>query len=108
MLAAYLAATGRTVDVVTSTAYLAIRDAQEYEAFYSDLGLTVKHISNPSGLATPEQFDASILYGVNTDFEFAIMRDGLYGGQRLPNGSSKPICSTQENRFMAHFDAQPR
>ena len=75
MLAAFMAAQGYFVDMVTSSGYLAKRDCKKYEPFFKALGLSASPISFPH----PEQhhFHAQILYGTNTDFEFALLRDGL-------------------------------
>lgn len=76
MLCAFMAAQGHYVDMVTSSGYLAIRDCEKYKPFFHALGLTVSHISHPE--PRQEHFHAAILYGTNTDFEFAMLRDGLY------------------------------
>jgi preprotein translocase subunit SecA len=76
MLSAFMACQGLFVDVVTSSGYLAIRDCKKYQPFYKKLGLSASHISHKE----PKQkhFHAQILFGTNTDFEFAFLRDGLY------------------------------
>lgn len=76
MLCAFMAAQGYCVDMITSSSYLAIRDSQKYEPFFKALGLSASHISHQD--PEPKHFDAPILYGTNTDFEFAMLRDGLY------------------------------
>ncbi|KTD32258.1 preprotein translocase, secretion protein SecA subunit [Legionella nautarum] len=75
MLAAFMGCQGNFVDIVTSSPDLAIRDAEKYAPFFEALGLTVSHICDHHG--KEEDFSGQILYGTNTDFEFAMLRDGL-------------------------------
>lgn len=79
MLAAYQGCLGNFVDIVTSSSYLSKRDCEKYKPFFALLGLTVSHIS----YIHPEQhhFHGQILYGTNTDFEFAFMKQRLYNIQ---------------------------
>lgn len=76
MTAATFALLGQTVDVITSSRPLAVRDALEFSSLYHFFGLRVSHISvnNPS----TTHFNAEILYGTNTDFEFAELREGCF------------------------------
>ena len=75
MLAALMGCQGDFVDIVTSSPDLAIRDAEKYAPFFEALGLSVSHICDHH--AKEEDFSGQILYGTNTDFEFAMLRDGL-------------------------------
>lgn len=75
ILIAFIASSGKCVDVVTPNSYLAIRDCEKYAPFYQALGISVSHISYTKQLQ--RHFDAQILYGTNSNFEFAILRDGL-------------------------------
>lgn len=75
MLVAFIAVQGHFVDLVTSSSYLAIRDYEKYAPFLNALGLSSSHISYPK--PEKEHFHGQILYGTNTDFEFALLRDGL-------------------------------
>jgi len=79
MLAAFMGCQGLFVDVVTSSGYLAIRDCKKYQAFFNYLGMAASHINREK----PKQkhFHAQIIFGTNTDFEFAFLRDGLYNMQ---------------------------
>lgn len=76
MTSATFALLGQTVDVITSSRPLAIRDALEFSPFFQFWGLRVSHIAvqNP----TTSHFNAEILYGTNTDFEFTELREGCY------------------------------
>lgn len=76
MLNAFMAGQGFFVDMVTSSSYLANRDCTKYQPFYEALGLSASSICHRK--QKQEQFHAQILYGTNTDFEFALLRDGLY------------------------------
>lgn len=76
MVAAVFALMEKTVDVITSSRPLAVRDASEFSPFYQFYGLRCSHIAvdNPSML----HFNAPIVYGTNTDFEFAELREGCF------------------------------
>eukprot|EP00912_Choanoflagellata_sp_UC4_P001643 UC4_evm9s1044 len=110
MLAAYQALCGRHVDVVTSTESLAMRDCKKYRPFFDALGITASHICAVEGtsLAIPEQFDATILYGVNTDYQFARLRDGLFGGAQQADGTYTLLRQTREDRFPAASEMKSR
>lgn len=67
---------GETVDVITSSGALASRDVEEYGELYRLFGLRVSHIS----VETPTKFhfNAEVVYGTNTDFEFVLLREGCF------------------------------
>jgi len=103
MLAGFIAHQGDFVDIVTSSDYLAIRDAEKYQPFFDALGLTVSNICHRE--PTPAHFSGQILYGTDKDFEFALLRDGLYrtslrqsyrNGTLVPRTLDKCICITDE------------
>lgn len=107
MLTAYMACQGHFVDVVTSSSYLAVRDCEKYAPFYQALGLSVSHICERQ----PKQshFHGQILYGTNTDFEFALLRDGLnhaelryskLNGQLQPRTFDVVIIDEVDNLFL--------
>lgn len=104
MLATYMGCQGSFVDVVTSAGYLAIRDERHYAPFYKAMGLTSGHICHDR----PEQshFQGQILYGTNTEFESALLRDGLgkhklrcswRNGQLVPRGLECCIVDEVDN-----------
>lgn len=66
---------GKTVDIVSSSRYLAERDADKYSPFFRDFGIEVSHICTDSPSA--ENFKGQVIFGTNYDFEFALMRDNL-------------------------------
>ena len=76
MLALANALQGLFVDVITSTQSLAKRDAEEFKEVFDFFGVTSSAIavSHPSA----EHFNGQVLFGTNTDFEFALLRDGVY------------------------------
>jgi preprotein translocase subunit SecA len=76
MLSAYMACQGEPVDVVTSSTYLAKFACETNREFFQALGLTTSHICHK--IQTTEHFSSNIIYGTNTDYEFAMLRDGLY------------------------------
>ncbi len=107
MLAALMALDGSFVDIVTSSSYLAMRDCVKYAPFFAALGLSVSHISynNPK----QQHFHGQILYGTNTDFEFAMLRDGLYHSELRysmlddelqPRGFGVVIVDEVDNLFL--------
>lgn len=65
---------GRNVDVITSTQALARRDADEFHTLFKFFGISVSTVAidDPSH----HDFNARVLYGTNTDFEFAQLREG--------------------------------
>lgn len=76
MTAAVFALLGQTVDVITSSRPLAVRDALEFSSFFQFWGIRASHIAvnNP----TTTNFNAEVVYGTNTDFEFTELREGCY------------------------------
>ncbi|MCX7116183.1 MAG: hypothetical protein NTW08_09815 [Gammaproteobacteria bacterium] len=109
MLAAFVAAQGHFVDVITSSGYLSIRDQEKYAPFFTALGLTSSHICYSGKELKKEHFHAQILYGKNTDFEFAHMRDGIYNrkfrfslkeGQLVPRTADAVIVDEADNLFL--------
>lgn len=90
LLASFLALVGRHVDVVSSSEPLSIRDQAKYKPFFSQLGLTSSHVCGER----PEKgaFAQRITYGTNTNYEFAILFEGLYqhGVYKLADGSDRP------------------
>ncbi len=107
ILAAISALKGDFVDIVTSADYLAIRDAKKYKPFYEELGLTSSHICGEH--VTKTQFQGQILYGTNTDYEFAYLRDGLYqaglrysyrNGELQPRTFDTVIVDEVDNLFL--------
>ena len=75
IIATFLACQDRNVDIITANHYLAIRDQSKYQNYYEYFGISCSHICHrPS---KPEHFDAQVLFGTNTDFEFSIMFDAI-------------------------------
>ena len=75
MLVCCLALSGHHVDVITTGESLAIRDAVKYEALLQDIGITCGHICKQ--IPSSRDFAPQVLFGTNTDFEFAYLRDAL-------------------------------
>lgn len=75
MLAAFEACFGQFVDVITTTDYLAMRDAHKFTPLFEALGLTCSFINKDS--SAPD-FKSQVLYGTNLAFEFAWLREGLF------------------------------
>lgn len=75
LLAFYHACQGLTVDIVTTSRYLAQRDQEKYEDFFKKFDISTSHICTDE--PTAENFKGLIIYGTNYDFEFALMRDKL-------------------------------
>ena len=89
MLAAYHVVRGRKVDIVTTTHSLGKRDQEKYQTFYRAMEVTSSHICTRQ----PEkrEFNGEVLYGTNSDFEFALLRQELYDNQaRYALGSCRP------------------
>jgi len=107
MLAFVKAFEGKPINIISSAHYLAIRDQKKYAPFFKNFGITTSHIceNNPA----KERFNAQILYGINTDFEFALLRDGLsseekliwdFQGKTIPRKNSVKIVDEADNLFI--------
>ena len=72
---------GNFVDIITSTHYLTERDQLKFKNFYSQFGVSSSNIirNNP----TKDDYNGIILYGTNTDFEFSLLREGIYKEGKL-------------------------
>ena len=81
MLSLANALMGNFVDVITSTHYLAERDQKKFYNFYLKFGVSSSNITknNPS----KSDYNGIILYGTNTDFEFSLLREGIYNNKKL-------------------------
>jgi len=66
----------KSLHIVSSSHYLAKRDRDEAARFFEAFGVKTSHICDHFSQA--DCFDADILYGTASDFEFAIMREMLY------------------------------
>ncbi|NQY73282.1 MAG: hypothetical protein HRT90_00805 [Candidatus Margulisbacteria bacterium] len=90
LLSVLLAAKGLSVDIVTSSRYLAKRDEKKYRPFFELFGLSSSHICMER--PTSKNFSGDIVFGTNTDFEFAIMRDQLFNAQsRVKNVGDRVV-----------------
>lgn len=107
MLTAWMGCQGQFVDVITSSKYLAKRDCKKYTPFFNAVGLSASHISVKE--PKQEDFHGQILYGTNTDFEFALLRDGLYNlelrhsyrdGKLQPRTFDAAIIDEVDNLFL--------
>ena len=76
MLSLANALMGNFVDIITSTHYLAERDQIQLKKFYEQFGEVSSNIikNNPS----KSDYNGIIIYGTNTDFEFSLLREGIY------------------------------
>jgi|JI10StandDraft_1071094.scaffolds.fasta_scaffold26140_2 preprotein translocase subunit SecA len=75
LLAFTLVMQGRSVDIVSSSDYLAMRDQKKGDLFFQNFGIVTSHICEKE---EKTHFNAHILYGKATDYEFALMREKLY------------------------------
>lgn len=67
---------GKQVHIMSSSRSLAERDQKSNASFFLAFGFPTSHICEDQ--APAESFQAPILYGTATDFEFALMREMLY------------------------------
>jgi galactitol-specific phosphotransferase system IIB component len=98
ILAAYHALQKKTVDIITSTSPLAIRDQKKYVPLYKFLGLSSGHIcvEHPN----EHYFHPTILFGTNTDFEFSILREHLYGLKSRKNRPMSVVIVDEADNFL--------
>ena len=75
LLAFYHACLGLNVDVIAPSRYLAERDQVKYHEFYQLFGISTSHICTDD--PTEENFKGQIIFGTNSDFEFALMWDSI-------------------------------
>lgn len=75
-IALTLVLSGRTVDIISSSKYLATRDQKKFKDFFNRFEIISSHICDSD--PPKECFKAHILYGQAQDFEFAVMREILY------------------------------
>ncbi len=86
MLAAFFGLRDRTVDIITTSHDLAMRDAKKFQTFYHALGLGVGH-NVGKDKQNPACYEENIiLYGTVSDFEFAYLR-GETGNQSQGRGN---------------------
>lgn len=107
LLAFIHACQGKTVDIISSSRYLAQRDAKKYACFFEEFQITTSHICADDPPAS--YFRGQILYGTNYDFEFALMHDELrakqnrlwkQGGQLVPRAFEVAIVDEVDNLFI--------
>ena len=81
MLSLANALMGNFVDVITSTHYLAERDQKKFKNFFMQFGISSSNIikNNPP----KSDYNGIIIYGTNTDFEFSLLREGIYKQKKL-------------------------
>ena len=73
LLAFYHAILGRSVDVVSSSRYLASRDEEKYRSFFANYGIITSNLC--SDMVGAAHFQGKIVFSTNFDLEFAAMRD---------------------------------
>jgi preprotein translocase subunit SecA len=83
----FLASLEINVHVITSAKDLALRDYEENKGFFNALGLSAFHVCGSRH--TVKQYDQTILYGTNTDFEWIRLGDLFCkpGLEQLPSGN---------------------
>jgi len=99
MLSLANALIGNFVDVITSTHYLAERDQKKFKKLYDKFGITSSNIikNNPS----KSDYNAIILYGTNTDFEFSLLKEGIYNHKKM---YTVPLNSNDNSLIKRTFD----
>lgn len=107
LLTFYFACQGKNVDIITSSRYLAQRDQEKYADFFQAFSISSSHICEDH--PNPDHFKGQILYGINSDFEFAIMRDYLWEmnlrkverkGQMVPRPFDVVLVDEVDNLFI--------
>ncbi len=94
MLAFYHASLGDTVDIISSSRYLAKRDRKKYREFYQLFGIPTSHICTND--PTEENFNGQIIFGTNSDFEFAEMWDYVREKRLREGGRSGNVVIVDE------------
>ena len=76
LLGLLFAVEGKGIHIISSSQNLSIRDQQKFVSFFKNFEITTSHICEHDPHV--ERFQATILYGTASDFEFAIMRELIY------------------------------
>lgn len=76
------------VDVITSTKYLAKRDQIKYKKLFNLFGISSNNITKQH--PNKDDYNAIILYGTNTDFEFSLLRENIFIENKI---FTKPLNS---------------
>lgn len=79
LLAFVLSMQNKNTHIVSSSRSLADRDQRAFSGFFEAFGVATSSICTDS--TATESFQAQILYGTASDFEFAVMREMLEGKQ---------------------------
>lgn len=79
MLAAYFGLQNRTVDIITTSHDLAIRDAEKFAPFYRALGVGIGH-NVSEDKQNSDCYENAVVYGTVSDFEFAYLRGETQDG----------------------------
>ncbi|MCB1116214.1 MAG: hypothetical protein KDK71_07060, partial [Chlamydiia bacterium] len=90
LLAFVLVMQQKSVDIVTSSHYLAMRDQKKGASFFKEFGIVTAHICEEA--KDEVNFDAHILYGKATDYEFALMREKIQHKKLF-------VCSVRKRAF---------
>ncbi|MFZ0565273.1 MAG: hypothetical protein WAM28_03725 [Chlamydiales bacterium] len=93
-LAFILAMQNKRVHIISSSQNLAVRDRDKTSGFFEAFGINTSHIC--SDQPESDRFQANVLYGTASDFEFAVMREMLYCRALFPE---KAQAIPQEPRF---------
>ena len=100
MLALWYAMNGHVVDIVTSSDPLASRDCERFRKLFHAFGFTSAFIDNDT--MQTDVFQSTILYGTNSAFEFAYLREGL--NPDMPLRGARPfdivIVDEADNLFI--------
>lgn len=83
LLAFILAIQGRRVHIISSSLSLATRDQRECESFFNLFGITTSSICE-NHYKNAEFYQSLIVYGVASDYQFAIMHEMLHGIKLFP------------------------
>ncbi len=94
LLGFVLAAKNQSVHVISFSNNLAKRDQEEFFDFYREFGISTSHICDQS--PKKNRFQSDIIYGMASDFEFAIMREMLDCKELFPQ---KPQSVNSRPRF---------
>lgn len=79
----------KSVDIITSARYLAIRDQSKFEEYFKRCSITTSHICHDNKKS--KHFEAQVLYGPSFDFEFALMDDMLHRTQLFKARLTNPF-----------------
>ena len=105
MLTASLASCGRTVDIISSSDALALRDQGHFESYLRDFSVQSSFISGQD--PGVDALDAQVRYGTNFALEFVLLRQGMASQARVRAGVCHAVIVDEVDNLLVDQGARP-